>query len=196
MSKSDSLRQVIELDDLKRVTDRVSGLYSHKGTRFNTLIGMPLQMARGEFYIPINIDERCELMGDHQTGQHVQGMLIIEAFRQSMLAVTDIFFPLVNGECNQYVLNMINTDFHHYLFPLPAHIKFSIIERRETRLRTRYRVSLEALQNELSCAAAEVSFTAHANQSVSGKEAELAASASEVCRFKQVAHELPINMLL
>ena len=75
------------ISDLMRIEDRAGSNISHKRISHNTLIGVPRQLSESEFNISLNIDERCELMGDHQTGQHIQGMLLVEAFRQSFLAV-------------------------------------------------------------------------------------------------------------
>ncbi|MCO6058339.1 hypothetical protein NG726_16905 [Pseudomonas sp. MOB-449] len=163
----------LEVSDLHRVKDRASNNISHKSFPYNTLIGSPQQLGEDEFMIPLNIDERCELMGDHQTGQHVQGMIVIEAFRQSFLAVTETFFPLEN-ERTYFVINAMHANFMNFLFPLPAHVNYRIIEARRSGKRARYKVIMSAVQNEVSCATAEFSFTVYPTSSIAPKEAELA----------------------
>jgi hypothetical protein len=62
----------LDTSDLRRVLDRAPGDISHKKVAYNTLIGAPRRTADDVFELPLNIDERCELMSDHQSGQHVQ----------------------------------------------------------------------------------------------------------------------------
>lgn len=38
------------------------------------------------------LNDRCAEMSDHVTGQHLQGMILIEAARQMTLAVTEMYF--------------------------------------------------------------------------------------------------------
>ncbi|MFZ6047786.1 AfsA-related hotdog domain-containing protein [Pseudomonas sp. CR3202] len=163
----------LELSDLHRVKDRADGNLSHKKLPYNTLIGVPRRLSDEEFMIPLNIDERCELMGDHQTGQHVQGMIVIEAFRQSFLAVTETFFPL-QSEQTYFVINAMNTTFMNFLFPLPADVEYRIVDRRRKGLHARYNVIMSVVQNDVACATADVSFTVYPASRIASKEAELA----------------------
>lgn len=117
-------------------------------------------------------------MGDHQTGQHVQGMIVIEAFRQSFLAVTESFFPL-ESKSTYFVINVMNTTFMSFLFPLPAHVNYRILEARRSGKRARYRVVMSAVQNDIPCATAEVCFTVYPASSITPKEAELAEEITE-----------------
>lgn len=164
---------LLDTSDLRRVLDRAPGDISHKKVAYNTLIGAPRRTADDVFELPLNIDERCELMGDHQSGQHVQGMILVEAFRQSFLAVTDAFFPF-GEESRYFVINVMNTEFQSFLFPLPAHVEYRILEADVNQRRARYKVSMSALQNAIECASAEVTFSVYASSSISGNEAELA----------------------
>lgn len=163
-----------EIADLRRVLDRAPSEASHKRLPYNTLIGTPRRVGADSFEIPFNLDERCELMGDHQTGQHVQGMVLIEAFRQCFLAVTETFFPL-GEEKSYFVINVMNTEFHNFLFPLPAHIAYRILEADANDRRARYRVAMAAMQDGTRCASADVGFTVYPARVLAEKEAELAA---------------------
>lgn len=163
----------LDTSDLRRVLDRASGDISHKKVAYNTLIGVPRSRADDLFELPLNIDERCELMGDHQSGQHVQGMILVEAFRQSFLAVTDVFFPF-GDEARYFVINAMNTEFQSFLFPLPAHIEYRVLEADVNERRARYKVSMSALQNNVECASAKVTFSVYSASSISVKETQLA----------------------
>src|SRR5690625_2275198 len=57
---------------------RASSALSHKHNPKNTLVSMPRQVTADTFELHLMIDEDCELMNDHLSGQHVQGMVLIE----------------------------------------------------------------------------------------------------------------------
>lgn len=163
-----------EIADLMRVEDRAGSSFSHKHVTHNTLIGTPRQIGRNEFEVPLNIDERCELMGDHQTGQHLQGMVLVEAFRQSFLAVTETYFPIESWKKTYFVINEMTSGFESFVFPLPAHIDYRIINRDVNERRARYKVEMAAVQNGVECATTRVTFTVYEAGVIAAKEAELA----------------------
>ncbi len=165
--------QAFQINDLYKIHDRAPISISHKAVPHNTLIGTPQRKTADEYEIPLNIDERCELMGDHQTGQHTQGMILVEAFRQCFLAVTEAFFPLCE-EKTYFVINEMNTSFQSFIFPLPAHICYRILESDVNPRRARYRTAMSAWQNGSQCATADISFTVYPASTIAAKEAELA----------------------
>src|SRR5690606_12858101 len=69
---------------------------SHKHNPANTLISSPRRLAADVFESHLLIDEECELMHDHLSGQHVQGMVLIEATRQALLAVAEAYLLPTN----------------------------------------------------------------------------------------------------
>lgn len=108
---------------------RVESSRSHKRQPENTLISEPRRLAEDLFEMHLLIDENCELMSDHQTGQHVQGMLLIEAARQASLAVTETFFLAQNGSRYSFVFNGMSVSYNQFAFPLPARLRYSIREK-------------------------------------------------------------------
>lgn len=170
---SPELSPRFEFSDLQRVLDRAPPNASHKRIAHNTVIGMPSRKSDDCFEVPLNLDERCELMGDHQTGQHLQGMLLVEAFRQSFLAVTDTFFPFGQGP-TYFVINTMHVEFQNFLFPLPAHIEYRIVEADVNARRARYQTTMGAMQNDAQCASASIGFTVYAAETIAQKEAEMA----------------------
>ena len=171
---SPELSPRFELSDLQRVLDRAAPSASHKRIAHNTVIGAPARKSADTFEVPLNLDERCELMGDRQTGQHVQGMLLVEAFRQSFLAVTDTYFPLGQSK-TCFVINTMHVEFLNFLFPLPAHIEYRIVEADVSGRRARYKTTMCAVQNGAQCASAVIGFTVYPAETIAQKEAELAA---------------------
>ncbi len=83
-------------------------------------IGVAEKVNENLFSLPLLIDERCELMTDHQTGQHIQGMILVEACRQTFIAVTEEFYMSDKVGQSYYVINDMNIKFSNFLFPLPA----------------------------------------------------------------------------
>ncbi|MDO3384426.1 AfsA-related hotdog domain-containing protein [Gilvimarinus sp. SDUM040013] len=102
---------------------------SHKHKPENTLISHPRQISQDIFELQLLIDENCELMSDHQSGQHVQGMILIEAVRQATVAITETYF--LKGSTTQYafVLNDMSVKYNNFSFPVTASITCRITEK-------------------------------------------------------------------
>ncbi|UTF58726.1 AfsA-related hotdog domain-containing protein [Gilvimarinus sp. DA14] len=95
---------------------------SHKHQIENTLISSPARMAEDIFQLHLLIDEDGELMQDHQSGQHVQGMLLIEAVRQATVAITEAYYLAESSGDYAFVLNKMAVQYNNFSFPLPASI--------------------------------------------------------------------------
>jgi hypothetical protein len=64
------------------------------------------------------------------TGQHVQGLLLIEAARQMMLCVSESYLPGENTGARYYVvLNSVYTGYLKFAFPLPTLLSNEILSR-------------------------------------------------------------------
>ncbi|MGD8175352.1 AfsA-related hotdog domain-containing protein [Marinimicrobium sp. ARAG 43.8] len=107
---------------------RAPSSLTHKHRPENTLISMPVRQTAETFTMQLMIDERCELMQDHQSGQHVQGMILIEAARQGMLAVVEQFFLPENDIDYAFVLNDMGVKYNNFAFPVSASIECRILE--------------------------------------------------------------------
>lgn len=108
---------------------RAPASVSHKHLSENTLISEPRQISADQFELHLLIDENCELMRDHQSGQHVQGMILIEAARQAMLAISEAFLLPKNGIDYAFVMNSLSVSYSHYTFPVGAILRSNILER-------------------------------------------------------------------
>jgi hypothetical protein len=101
----------------------------HKRIATNTLIADLRQEADGHFVAGMRLHGDNELLLDHQTGQHVQGMVVVEAARQMFLAVSERFYASRHPERSYYyVIESMNTDFENFLFPLAATIEFVTVQ--------------------------------------------------------------------
>lgn len=107
---------------------RAPASLSHKHRPENTLISTPQRLSADRFAMHLLIDEQCELMQDHQSGQHVQGMILIEAARQGMLAVVEQYFLPDNDIDYAFVLNDMSVKYNNFAFPLSAMVECRILE--------------------------------------------------------------------
>jgi len=113
-------------------------------------------------------------MSDHQTGQHVQGMILVEASRQAFIAVTEEFFMTVNRGNSYYVINNMNISFNNFMFPLPATIHYEVTEKDINDRRARFNAIINVIQNGKLCSSMSVRFTVYPSEIISSKESDLA----------------------
>ncbi|WP_341937874.1 AfsA-related hotdog domain-containing protein [Marinimicrobium sp. C2-29] len=107
---------------------RAPASLTHKQRPENTLVSTPQRLNAECFSVHLLIDEQGELMQDHQTGQHVQGMILIEAARQGMLAVVEQYFMPDNDIDYAFVLNDMSVKYNNFAFPLAARVECRILE--------------------------------------------------------------------
>ncbi len=136
---------------------RADGRLSHKRDPRNTLISDPRRVAEDVYEMDLMIDERGELMLDHQSGQHVQGMILIEAARQGPMAVTEAFFLPQDGRKFAFVFNEMNIRYNRFAFPLDARLRYTIREK-EIRGTKRFRFVGDIAIEQCGVQAASFSF--------------------------------------
>lgn len=136
---------------------RAGSHLSHKQDPHNTLISEPRQIAEDVFEMHLMIDERGELMRDHQSGQHVQGMILIEAARQGPMAVTEAFY-LPKDRKFAFVFNDMNIKYNRFAFPLDARLRYTVREK-ETRKGSRFRFAGDLAVEQTGVQAAFFSFS-------------------------------------
>lgn len=112
----------------RSLPNRAPASLTHKHRPENILISTPVRMNAETFSMQLLIDEQCELMQDHQTGQHLQGMILIEAARQVILAVAEKFFLPDNDIDYAFVLNDISVRYNNFAFPVAATIECRVLE--------------------------------------------------------------------
>lgn len=98
----------------------------HKSELKNSLITLPIRIAGNIYESMIYIDDENEIMSDHVTGQHLQGMLFSEASRQMFLAVTEEFYPNNKEEHISFAWKKSDVIFHNYAFPVKTKLIFEI----------------------------------------------------------------------
>lgn len=148
--------------------------FTHQKSPHNVLLGQAIRRSADHYELPFIIDERCVLMGDHQTGSHVQGMVITEAFRQAFIAITEEFYLADNGSKKYFVINDMNVEFMNFLFPLPAQIHFELINMDANDFRTRMEAKMVLEQNGQICATMKTKFVVYPASYIRQKEKKLA----------------------
>ncbi|TDB47995.1 AfsA-related hotdog domain-containing protein [Photorhabdus khanii] len=164
----------IDLTTLQQLTVSRKNEYAHKKITHNTVIGVAEKVNKNLFSLPLLIDERCELMADHQTGQHIQGMILIEACRQTFIAVTEEFYMSDKVGQSYYVINDMNIKFSNFLFPLPAVVNYELVEEDINDRRSRFKANIHISQHTTLCASMAVTFTVYPEKVISKKEAAMA----------------------
>lgn len=100
---------------------------THKREQRNRMISEPTRVADNSYVAALLVDERCAEMEDHLTGMHLQGMLIIEAVRQMLLAVTEKYHlqEQLRGRC-RFSTESLSITYLEFLFPLPTTLHFDL----------------------------------------------------------------------
>lgn len=170
---ADAVDASIEVNDASHWANRASSRSCHKVKRQNALISEPRPIRNETFGCELLIDEDCELMGDHQTGYHLQGMILVEAGRQMFLAVIERF--LRPNKENYAVINYLNTKFLSFAFPLDMQIELKIQNRDEQRPdRGAYDVEISFLQQGEVVTVMDTKFTVFEGAKLSEKESAMA----------------------
>jgi hypothetical protein len=108
-----------------KIPKRASNTLTHKHNIENILISEPKRISSYEFDMDLLINENCEMMHDHQTGLHLQGMLLIEAARQAYLATMEKFYLQDQDHKNYFIFNALNIEYNKFSFPLPSTIRLT-----------------------------------------------------------------------
>lgn len=145
-------RHYFDTNFLSNNYKKASKELTHKRHIENILISDPERTSESAFAAQLLIDERCDMMSDHQTGLHVQGMLLVEAARQLYLAIMEKFI-LPNCEKSLYfVFNELKVNYSKFNFPLPSKMKAEIIEPEERKGKNKdYNMNVEIIQCNTSC---------------------------------------------
>ncbi len=99
---------------------------AHKRKIENCHITRPLKISDTDYQLDVVVDSKCCDISDHITGEHINGVVLIEAARQAFIAITEIFF-LDKNEKVYFILKELNCAFNSFLFPLPIQMKYKIL---------------------------------------------------------------------
>lgn len=172
----------VQVQNMMQILDQCDPLHQrsvHKHKRENVLITKPVAQADGSYVANLSICDSGELLNDHSTGQHIQGIVLTEAGRQ-MLISTSEYHLLDDADRNRcyFVLNSLNTEFKQFAFPLPVTVVFrALSESRKTGRYLKVDCEISFYQNDLLVAVVRSNYCAYSSQYIDEKESELANTA-------------------
>lgn len=151
----------------------------HKHRPENTLISTPERTEDGNFVAELILHEQNELLLDHSTGQHVQGIVLTEACRQMVLAVTEKFcLHDYTAPKRYFVVKTMTMRFQSFAFPLPAKIHYRILDQQQQAPdRIAIHADMDIYQGGQAVTGMEVKFTVFDNNIIDEREKMLAATA-------------------
>jgi hypothetical protein len=155
----------------------------HKHDVDNVLLARLRRTGTDSYGADIRVHGHNEMLADHQSGEHVQGMVIVEAARQLFLAVFESGYrdrwPLTNF---YLVWNSVRLTFDNFLFPVPAQITGTVrelsIDKPDRQLD--FEIEVELVQDGKRVAHGEVGFSAFNNEKIAVMERRKAEKAAKV----------------
>ena len=172
-------------------TERVARSLVYKHHEQNVLLADLTRTAERSFSANLRIHGDNELLLDHQTGQHVQGIIVAETVRQMFIAVFEFEHGVRHPDRRYYVVwNSINLTFDTFLFPLPAVITCEILDQDVADVtRMSFRVAMTIEQMGRTAAHAEIEFASIDDDKV--KRSELRKATSTVEALIAVSSPVP-----
>jgi hypothetical protein len=173
--------RIVNLQQMLDQADPSHQATVHKARRENVLITRPQQVAEARYESWLALQDSGELLGDHMTGQHVQGMLLIEAARQMMLSVSETYLlGEKTGARYYFVLNSVNTEYLQFAFPLPTLLSHEILTRQLGKGGSvKVTCQTSFYQGDTLTARVLIQYGAYVEDHISEKEAKLARDAYE-----------------
>ncbi|WP_067706769.1 AfsA-related hotdog domain-containing protein [Nocardia yamanashiensis] len=151
----------------------------HKYQNSNVLLANLIRESATEFSADLRIHGDNELLLDHQTGEHVQGIVIVEAVRQLFLGAFELEYGRRWPEQHFYIVwNSIELEFKSFLFPLPASVHAVLTPVSiEDPAKLEFAIEVEVRQAGQVVATTRISYAALPNERISQIERHKAAKA-------------------
>lgn len=144
---------------------------AHKHRDRNVLIADLEPTGEHSCRASLSVHNDNELLLDHQTGLHVQGMACVEAARQMFLASTARLDLAHDLDRPYFVINSMATTFHSFLFPLPAQIEYTTSAPDRSRSGSAgFTATIRIHQAGKTASTTEVDFTVFAGQRIASIE--------------------------
>lgn len=160
--------------------ERADPRLTHKHFEKNIMISTLTRIdAAQEMYdASLLLDDECAEMSDHVTGQHIQGMVFIEAARQMFIAVTESFYLAGSDRKHYFVINKFDVSYHSFGFPIPTAIRYQVLEHQyDPRGTHSFAAKISFLQVEELVSEIIVKFAAYDESFLSAREASKARQA-------------------
>ena len=115
---------------------------THKATADYVLIGAPRCVGPGLYKTELEIGSGTDRLADHVTGQHIGGMLLVEAARQFGIAAIETEYA-ANGEMSYgFAWNSLSVRFLSYAFPVPTELTVQLTRNENQTRRNQHSIAL------------------------------------------------------
>ena len=156
---------------------------THKREVHHVLISAPRKIGPQLYSMDLIVDDTMDRLTDHVTGQHIGGMLLIEASRQAAIAVTELEHLASRPDRHGFIWSGLRVEFTRFCFPLPTEIHVALEERTVgDPSRPLYVASVEMLQAGQPIARMQMDFELLKSTTIERIEAKAAARAVEASR--------------
>jgi A-factor biosynthesis hotdog domain len=163
----------------------------HKHNPRNSLLGIPERINQNLYSVDVYLNDECAEMSDHLTGQHIQGMVLVEAARQAFLAITEVFYLKDNAPSSYFVINKMDTEYKRFVFPVAIRISYEVVEHVPGKNGShRFKVMMSLMQNDQVCCIVKVEFSTYDAAFIKTKEKTLAHEAVTQELFPEMASQL------
>ena len=150
----------------------------HKSNVANSMITKPEKLSANRYRADVYIDDQCDDIRDHITGQHIPGMALSEACRQMFLAVTELYYLRAQLSSHYFVINTSTIEYYKFVFPLDISINYVIDEfERKSHGSLKFSVVMEVVQAGKVCALVKYGFSTYDSKFLHEKESEAAIKA-------------------
>jgi hypothetical protein len=129
---------------------------THKYNSDNILVTEPIDIGNSIYESKLIIQDNNELMLDHTTGYHIQGMIFLEATRQMATTIVDKLF---NTEDQYYLMHEIKANYFKIAYPIETTIQLELIEKEAEGAKQVFAVYLNFFQNGKKVVNTSGSFT-------------------------------------
>ena len=107
--------------------ERCPGHLTHKVKYQNTLISDPKKIDEDYYRSLLMIDEDCAELSDHVTGKHIQFMVLIEAARQMVNAVTEKYY---SDRSKIFLAKNIGVQFSNFVYPFKTEMNYKVLDKK------------------------------------------------------------------
>ncbi len=154
---------------------------THKHRNENIMISEPIEVAEFIYKCNLMLNDNCAEMSDHVTGHHIQGMVVIEAARQMVLAVTEKYLIEKNRKVKpNFLTNSISAEFKRFIFPLQVEVIGKVTKiKKSVGNNLICNFSISFFQNTQECIRLECQSSVLDSDYIEEKEAYLAAQCIE-----------------
>lgn len=171
IAESKNRRECLMFDQLFKCGSR----HVHKHRPENSMLSIPRMVGLNVYEADVLVDDASELMADHSSGQHLQGMVLVEAARQMILAVTEEYYSENWGKPYSFIWNEIVVKYLAYAFPVKTLLVYRVKELVDPKKRrSGFSVDMEFIQSGRIVCVSQSQFEVLEKQLVKKREHKLA----------------------